>query len=148
MDPVEMKKKIEKEFGSRIALLGHQILMLSMGGQPCDITFFKGEPAINVKIDSKITLAIMYGAGATKLRDMLEHIKLSNGKIVRISEIWTINPMPKGGFSKDDLDAVDMSKPEEKIRPQGETLREMIRDTYHCKSREDEDYYLRRYIAS
>ena len=148
MDTKEMIAIIEKKFGSRIGFLGHQILMISMTGQRCDITFFKKEPAINVKIDQQINLAIMYGAGPKKLKELLENIKLSNGDTVSIGEIWTIHPMPKGGFTKEELDSVDMSKSEQKVGPSGETLREMIRNTYHCKSKDEEDNYLRKYIAS
>ena len=148
MDTKEMIAKLEKEFGSRLGFLGHQILMLSMTGQKCDITFFKKKPAIDVKIDQQINLALMYGAGAKKLQDMLENIKLSNGDSVGIGEIWTINPMPPGGYSKKELDSVDMTEAEQVAGPNGETLREMIKNTYHCKSKDEEDYYLRRYIAS
>jgi len=63
MDTKEMIAKLEKEFGSRLGFLGHQILMLSMTGQKCDITFFKKEPAIDVKIDQQINLALMYKGG-------------------------------------------------------------------------------------
>ena len=148
MDTKEMIAKIEKEFGSRMGFLGYQILMLSMTGQKCDITFFKKKPAIDVKIDQQITLALMYGAGAKKLQEMLENIKLSNGDSVSIGEIWTINSIPKGGFTKEELDAVDMTEAEKEAGPNGETLREMIKNTYHCKSKDEQDYYLRRYIAS
>lgn len=148
MDTNEMKKLMEKTFGSRIGFLGHQILTLSMTGQICDVTFYSKPPAIDVRIDQQINLALMYGAGAEKLKEMLENIKLSNGDVVSFSEIWTINPMPQGGFSKEELEAVDLRKAEEKDGPNGETLRKMISDTYHCKSKEDEDHYLRRFIAS
>jgi hypothetical protein len=148
MDTKEMIAKIEKEFGSRVGFLGHQILMLSMSGQKCDVTFYKKKPTLNVKINQQINLALMYGAGAKKLKDMLENIKLSNGDSISIDEIWTINPMPSGGFTKEKLASVDMSEAEEKSGPNGETLREMIKNTYHCKSKDEEDYYLQRFIAS
>ena len=148
MDTKKMIAEIEKEFGSRMGFLGHQILMLSMTGQKCDITFFKKKPAIDVKIDQQINLALMYGAGAKKLQEMLENIKLSNGDSVSIGEIWTINPMPKGGFTKEELYSVDMTEAEQEAGPNGETLRKMIKNTYHCKSKDEEDYYLRRFIAS
>jgi hypothetical protein len=41
-----------------------------------------------------------------------------------------------------------MSQAEERIGPNGATLRKMIKDTYHCGSRDEEDYYLRRFIVS
>ena len=148
MDTKEAIEKIEEKFGSRLGFVGHQITMLSTTGQPCDITFYKAKPAIRVKIDQQISLALMYGAGAKKLKEMLENIKLSNGRTVHIGDIWTIHPMPKGGFSDEELQAVDMSGAEEKVGPNGETLRKMISDTYHCTSKDEEDRYLRRFIAS
>lgn len=148
MDNYEVRKIIEKEFGSRLGLIGWQILMLSINGQQCDITFYNKPPVLDVKFDQQIHLALMYGAGAEKFKEMLEHIKLSNGNVINIMDIWIINPMPKGGFSKEELDAVDLSRAEEKVGPNGETLQKMIKDAYHCKTKEEEDYYLRRFIAS
>jgi hypothetical protein len=57
MDTKEAMKKIEDAFGSRMGFLGFQITMLSMTGQPCDVTFYKKKPAIDVKIDQKINIA-------------------------------------------------------------------------------------------
>lgn len=148
MDANEMMKKIEEKFGSRVGFLAHQIITLSMTGQRCDITFYDRKPAIEVKIDQQINLALSYGAGAKKLKEMLESIKISNGQIANIGSIWTINPMPKGGFSEEDLQSVDISEAEERVGPKGETLRKMISDTYHCVSKDEEDYYIRRFIAS
>jgi hypothetical protein len=148
MDIDQMKIKLEEKFGSRYEFLGHQIFLLSMTGQTCDITFFKKEPVVDIKIDPQISLSIMYGAGANRLNEMLHSIKLSDGKSINIDDIWTINPMPEKGFSKDELDKINLLKGEEIYGPNGETLRKMIGDTYHCKNRDDEDYYLRRFIAS
>jgi hypothetical protein len=108
---------------------------------------FLKNPAISVKIDQKIDIALSYGAGANKLKELLKNIHLSNGDVVSFNEIWTINPMPENGFTDEKLQSVDMSEAEEKVGPNGETLRKMIADTYHCKTKE-EDYYLRRFIAS
>ncbi len=124
------------------------LIMLSTSGQPCDLTFFKRKPMLDVVIDQQLALALMYGAGPSKLGEMLSNLKLSNGQTVSMGKIWTIHPMPKGGFSKEELEAVDLAQGEKKWGPDGETLRKMIRDTYHCKNKEEEDYYLRRFIAS
>jgi hypothetical protein len=43
---------------------------------------------------------------------------------------------------------MDLATAEEKGGPSGETIRQMISDTYHCDSREEEDFYLRRFLAS
>ena len=141
-------KRLEKNFDSRVAFLGHQMLMLSMTGQPCDVTFFKREPAIDVTIDPQINLSLTYGASLAALKDKLENIRLSNGQSVSLFEIWTVNPMPMEGISEADLASVRLSEAEEESGPNGETLRKMIRDTYHCESRQEEDRFLRRFIAS
>lgn len=148
MDQNETMKKIQDLFGSREAFLGYQLITLSMIGQPCDITFFNKAPVLDVVIDPQLNLAVAYGAGATKLLEKLTNLKLSNGQVVSIDEIWTVNPMPKGGLGDEDLAGVDLAAAEEKSGPNGETLRQMIRETYHCQNRDDEDYYLRRFIAS
>jgi hypothetical protein len=110
-----------------MGMLGFIVLELSLSGQPCDVTFHDKPPALDVKIDQKITLALMYGAGAKKLQEMLDNISLSNGDVVSLGEIWTIHPMPVGGLSQEELSAVDLSEGEQQFGPKGETLREMIR---------------------
>ena len=71
MDQKEAMQKLKEKFGDGSGLLAQQILMLSMSGQPCDVTFFKKPPALDVTIDHQISLALMYGAGAKKLQEML-----------------------------------------------------------------------------
>jgi hypothetical protein len=141
-------KELEIIFGSRSQHLAHQLLMLSTTGQPCDVTFYKHKPLINVTVDSKLGLAIMYGAGEKSMLEMFHKVSFSDGTIVDIREIWTVNPMPNNGFSDDELNSVKLSEGDEKIDPNGETLRKMISDTYHCSSSKEEDYYLRRFLAS
>ncbi len=141
--------QLEEISGSRFALLGRQILILATLGQTCDVTFFKNKPAIDVTVDEQLALAVMAGcSGPETLYEILQDIRLSNGTTVNINDIWTINVMPKEGFTEEELEAVDMSQTEERIGPNGATLRKMIKDTYHCGSRDEEDYYLRRFIAS
>ncbi len=148
IDKKAVMKRLKQRFGDARGLLAHQILTFSMSGQPCDVTFFKRKPALNGKIDQKLSLALMYGAGPKKLQEMLDNISLSDGQVVSFSEIWVILPMPERGFSPEQLAEVDLSHRGEKFGPNGETIREMIRDTYHCKSKDEEDKFLRRYLAS
>ena len=86
----------------------------------------------------------MYGAGAEKLKELLERIELSNGDRVSITEIWTLTPMPPDGFSEEELNAVDLSAADQKTGPNRETIREMIRQTYHCESSAEKEKYVRR----
>jgi len=48
---------------------------------------------------------MVYRAGARKLADMFNHLKFSNGTVASVGEIWTVNPMPKSGFTQQELDA-------------------------------------------
>ncbi|MFI4976102.1 MAG: hypothetical protein ACHP84_16295 [Caulobacterales bacterium] len=141
-------KKIEAHFGSREGMLGFSLVQLSSSGQPCDVTFYKRKPILDVKVDQQLGLALAYGAGAKKLQELLSAIKFSDGTRASLSEIWTVNPMPKGGFSVEELEAVDLAGGEAADGPNGETLRQMISETYHCQTREEEDRFLRRFIAS
>ena len=59
-----------------------------------------------------------------------------------------IYPMPHDGVSQADLNAVDLAEAETQAGNNGETIRKMIRDTYRCGSRTEEDRYLRRFFAS
>ena len=56
--------------------------------------------------------------------------------------------MPQDGFTEEQLAAVDLREAEQKVGQNGETLRQMIRESYHCKTRAEEDKFLRRFIAS
>ncbi|MHC2539141.1 hypothetical protein [Bradyrhizobium diazoefficiens] len=144
----EAQRRFTEVFGSREQHLAWQIIKLSETAQPCDVTFYRRPPILDVTIDNQIALALAYGAGAEKLREKLARIRFSDGSVAGFAEIWTINPMPKGGIPKADLDAANMNEAEENVGPNGETLRQMIRETYHCSSREEEDKFLRRFIAS
>jgi hypothetical protein len=144
----EARESLVKKFGSHEAFVGYQVLQFSTSGQPCDVTFFKKKPALDVTFDPQIGLAIMYGAGAEKLQELLSAIRLSNGDVVSIDDIWVINPMPKGGISENELAAVDLAMGDNKAGPKGETVREIIRTIYRCETPEEEERFLRRYLAS
>jgi hypothetical protein len=148
MELDEARERFNKIFPTRESHLGFQIVTLAETGQPCDVTFYRRKPILDVTIDQQIAHAMMYGAGAGKIAQMLSSIKFSDGTVASMSEIWTIHPMPKGGLSVSELRAVDLSEAEEPSGPNGETLRKMISETYHCKSRDEEDRFLRRFIAS
>ena len=139
---------MSKTDNDRSLHLVQQLIELSRCGQRCDVTFFNKSPSIDVKIDPKINSALMYGAGAKRLQEMLSSIELSDGRIVNFSDIWVINPMPPRGISEEELAAINLSDGDVVAGPNGETIRKMISDTYHCSSTEEEDMYLRRFLAS
>lgn len=131
----------------REEMLADTLTELSISGHPADITFFDRKPLIEVRVSSKLGAALLYGLGQ-HLPQLLKCIELSDGSVVCLDEIWTVNPMPAAGFSADELDAVNLAQADDRIGPNGETLREMIRDTYHCNTTSEVDYFLRRWIAS
>ena len=145
--PQEAMKRLEQHFGSREEMLTHTLTMLSTSGQPTDITFFRRKPILNVRVGTKLGAARLYGL-ESRLPRLLRRIEFSNGAVAGLNEIWTVNPMPMEGLSQAELDAVDLAQGEERMGPGGETLRKTIRKTYHCKSRSEVDYFLRRWIAS
>ncbi len=57
-----------------------------------------------------------------------------------------MSPGPERFASSEGLAA--MSDGEEQFGPKDETIREMIRNVYHCKSKQEEERFLRRYLAS
>lgn len=145
---VRDEEVIETEFGFRVSFLIHQLEWMALKGIVCDITLKSGKPHIEVTIEPKFSFPLMYGAGAKDMREMLSEIKLSNGQAIDFTDIWTIHPIPKRGVDPEKFAAVDLSNAEEKSGPNGETIRQMISATYRCESREEEDYYLRRFFAS
>ena len=57
--------------------------------------------------------------------------------------MWTLKFVP------DDMDVsgVDIARTDRRHGPGGETLREIIRNTYRCRSRAEEDHFIARWIA-
>ena len=98
------------------------LTMLSTSGQPTDVTFYRRKPFLDVKVSTKVAAARLYGL-ESYLPGLLKRIEFSNGAVASLGEIWTINPMPMGGFSAEELASVDLLQGEERYGPRGETLR-------------------------
>ena len=113
-----------------------------------DVTFHKREPILEVTLNKSyarnLCAALMDDQEPRRLKELLDHVQFSDGTVVKASEIWTLNFIP------DDLDVngIDLARAEEVIGLGGETVREIIRDTYHCRSRAEEDHFIARWIAS
>ncbi len=152
IDIKDLASKVTEEFGSREGLLFHTLYTLAMTGQPCDVCLVNKKPFLDVKIDPDFVYALMYGAGAATLAEMLNNITLtgggSTGGTVTFKEIWTINPMPHEGFTEEQLSSVDITKADKPSGFGGETLKEMIKNTYHCENEKEIERFVRRFIAS
>jgi hypothetical protein len=140
--------ELKKRLGDKTIILGQELITLSMTEQPCDVTFYNQKPILDVKVNKKYASALLYGAGAKKMSEMFRNIMFSDGTQADFKDIWIILPMPMHGISQQSMDEVDMSEGNTKIEPSGETVRKMISSIYHCESKEEEDYYLRRFLAS
>lgn len=147
LTPQEAIRRLDEHFGGREGMLTNTLTMLSTSGQPTDVTFFRRKPIVDARVSVKIGAARLYGL-ESHIPRLLKRIEFSNGMVANLAEIWTINPMPVGGFTQEELDSVDMSQGDQPAGPRGETIRKMIRKSYHCKSNKEVDYYLRRWIAS
>lgn len=141
-------KAIKDVFGSAQQINTQTLLHLLTTGQPCDITFRNRKPLIDVVLDPELKYALMYGAGPEKIQQMLSSVKLKGGGTFNYGDVWVISPMPKGGFTQEELAAINLAQAEEPSGPDGVSMREMIRNSYHCETREEEDFYLRRFYAS
>ncbi len=141
-------KTLTEQFGVGQGLRAYQLATLSLTGQPCDVSFIeKKRAAVDVTIDQRISLALKNGAGPEELRKIFSEIRLSDGQVVALAEIWIVLPMPPKGLSKEELAAVDLSDGDKKSGPNGETVREIVRNFYRCESGEEEDGFLRRFLA-
>jgi hypothetical protein len=141
-------EKLAEHYGSREGMLLKQVIHFSTFQQPCDVTFYARRPMLDVTVSPKYGAALMYGAGAAKMQEMFATIEFTDGDSARLEDIWTFNPMPKGGLSAEDLAAADLSDGDAVAGPNGETVREMIRQTYHCQTDTETDEALRRFLAS
>jgi hypothetical protein len=82
------------------------------------------------------------------LAALCRNIKFSDGNVAPLASIWMLNPMPPGGVDNEAMSRADMARAEVRAGQNGETIREMIADTYHCESTAELDWHTRRWIAS
>jgi hypothetical protein len=142
------RQRLIEMFGSGRGMLAWMLLRLAVTKQPVDVTYFRRKPSLNVRITLRITPVVMFGRSAKAFRDEMKHIELSDGTEVSFDEIWTVNPMPISGLSEAELAAADLSQGDLVIAENGATMRQAIRETYHCTTPAEEEFYLRRFIAS
>ena len=104
----EARKRLEQHYGSREGMLTRTLIFLSTTGQPTDVTFYRRKPILDVRVSTKLGAAELYGL-ENRIPMLLRRIEFSDGTVAALKEIWTVNPMPKGGISQAELDAVDLA---------------------------------------
>jgi hypothetical protein len=135
-------------FGDRMGMLVWELHHYARAMQAFDVTFYEREPILDIKLSAPwargFCSALLSDKSSRRAKKLLGRITFSDGSTAGVNEIWTLNYMPA------DLDmvGVDLAQGEEVIGLGGETVRHIIRKTYHCKSRAEEDFFLARWIAS
>lgn len=144
--------ELDKRFGGREGYVLHALVISAVAGQPTDITTYSGKRFLEVTVDPSFIYPFMYGAGPRRIATVMEEIKVRDRQghksTISFNDIWIILTMPKEGFSKEALKAVDISNGDKVDPSTGESIREMVRKSYHCKNEDEVDYFLRRYLAS
>jgi len=124
-----------------------KLVDLSMREGYCDITFHNREPLIGVRLSPALNAALMYGAGAKKLTELLDRVETKSGASFRAVDVWVIVEFPYGPPSEADLAGVDLAGGDNEVVP-GVSLKEMTRQIYHCSSEAETEKMLRRVLAA
>jgi hypothetical protein len=164
----EHRRRIRELHPSRIGHLMWQLAFFAKRGDSFDVTFRDREPMIEVTVApafarriartmdrpfSDPRLQLMGGldfvytqnwGAADRLIELCRRVELVDGAIVDLGQVWVLNYMPRDL----DISDVDLSEGDARIGDNGETMREMISQTYRCRSRAEEDYFLAKFIAS
>jgi hypothetical protein len=140
-----MHVRMTEIFGSRDKHLLWHLVHYARTSQKFDATFYDREPLLDVALDKWWSNEFLCGRRLTKL---LKNVAFSDGTSVHVSDIWTMNYMPDEGVSIKELNDANIEEAEAKIGLGGETARLMLRNTYKCRSAAEEDWFIRRWIAS
>jgi hypothetical protein len=147
VDWTEARRRLDEIFPTRECSLLLQLAHYAATGQTFDATFYGREPSLEVTLTQEFAfefLNAVAGERADDINRLCRRIKFSDGTSISLSGIWTLNYMPRDL----DISDVDLSQGEQRIGDQGETMREIICNTYRCQSRAEEDFFLARFIAS
>lgn len=123
------------------------LVRLSMHEMYCDITFRERAPLIGVRLSPTLNAALMYGAGAEKMKDLFDRVETRGGETFRAVDVWMIIEFPHGLPSEADLADVNLSDGEAEVAP-GVSMRQMAREIYHCADEEATEQMLRRILAA
>jgi hypothetical protein len=124
-----------------------QLVDLSRRESYCDITFHNAPPLIGVRLSPALNAALMYGAGAAKISELLGRVETRHGAVFSAMDVWVIVQFPDGLPSAEDLASVDLSDGEAEVLP-GKSMRLMAKEIYHCKDDIEAEAMLRRVLAA
>jgi hypothetical protein len=147
----EARRRLDALFPTRFDHMMFQLQHYAQTLQRFDVTFFDREPILEVSFDkgfARKLCAALRSKDAPRAATLLERLTFSNGTTASGDAVWTINYMPPGGITVAQLEGADLALAESRAGPRGETVREMIRATYRCSSAAEEDWFVRRWIAS
>ena len=136
----------------RLRGLFNMIVTVHLSRQPVDITTYSGRRLLECEILGEFATHMLCAYRPETYDYRVENIRVKPREgpetAVSLDDIWLLNPMPIDGFTEDELKAVDLGKADEFDPLLAGSLRESIRRGYHCKSDEETDFFLRRFIAS
>jgi hypothetical protein len=147
IDLTEARRRLYEQFPTRERFMLWQLAHYASTGQTFDATFYGCEPSLEVTLSQEFAHTFMDALVSERSSDLSRLIRkvcFSDGTSIGVAGIWTLNYMPHDL----DISNVDLSPGEQRIGDQGETMREIISNTYRCRSRAEEDYFLARFIAS
>jgi hypothetical protein len=124
-----------------------QLVDLSMRESYCDITFRNAPPLVGVRLSPKLNAALMYGAGAAKIAELMDNVETRGGRVFRAVDVWVIVQFPHGLPTEEELAAVDLADGDAEVIP-GKSMRQMAKEVYHCKDDVEAEAMLRRILAA
>ncbi len=124
-----------------------RLIRLSENEAYCDITFKSRPPLLGVRLSPKLGAALMYGAGGTKVAQILSTLETRSGLVFDGFDVWVPIEFCNGLPSAEDLANVDLADGEAEVSP-GVSMREMARQIYHCRDDAETEAMLRRVLAA
>ena len=131
VDLAEARRRLNEVFPTREGHLLWQLAHYASTGQTFDATFYGREPSLEVTLTQEFAYAFMDALASERTSDLsrlIRRVCFSDGTNIGVAGIWTLNYMPRDL----DISDVDLSPGEQRIGDQGETMREMISNTYRC----------------